>query len=97
MQQSVGTFIRALAAVAEESGLLIKRLDKKLERTLLHSYRQAYNKALQAPGRSMSVAVSHLKGQLDDAAYKILMDYHSATVMLLSLVATATGDDAEDA
>ncbi|GAB2235075.1 hypothetical protein Droror1_Dr00004355 [Drosera rotundifolia] len=117
--KSVGTFMTALAAVAEESGLLIKRLDKKLERTLLHSYRKdltlqvsseadpvsllpkvvsllylkAYNKALQAPGRAMSVAVSHLKGKLDDAAYKILMDYHSATVMLLSLMAAATGDD----
>ncbi|GAB2274296.1 hypothetical protein Dimus_009062 [Dionaea muscipula] len=83
----VETFMTALAAVAEESGLLLKKLDKKLERTLLHSYRKdltlqvssetdpvsllpkvvsllylkAYNKALQAPGRAISVAVSHLK------------------------------------
>ncbi|GAB2225805.1 hypothetical protein Droror1_Dr00021572 [Drosera rotundifolia] len=103
----------ALAVVVEESGLLIKRLDRKLERTLLHSYRKdltlqvsseadpvlllpkvvsllylkAYNKALQAPGRAMCVTVSQLKGKLGDAAYKILMDYHSATVMLLSLMA----------
>ena len=30
--------------------------------------------------------------KLDDAAYKILMDYHSATVALLALMSAATGD-----
>nr|XP_016507058.1 PREDICTED: E3 UFM1-protein ligase 1 homolog [Nicotiana tabacum] len=30
----------ALREVAEESGLTLKKLDKKLERTLLHSYRK---------------------------------------------------------
>lgn len=103
------------------SGLLLKKLDKKLERTLLHSYRkdlmsqvssevdpvsvlpkvvsllylQAYNKALQAPGRAISSAVSRLKDKLDDTAYKILMDYHSATVTLLALISAAT-DDQQD-
>ncbi|KAF5189340.1 E3 ufm1-protein ligase 1-like protein [Thalictrum thalictroides] len=36
----VENFMAALASIAEESGLLIKKLDKKLERTLLHSYRK---------------------------------------------------------
>ncbi|GFZ17968.1 hypothetical protein Acr_26g0012370 [Actinidia rufa] len=115
----VETFMTALTAIAEESGLTLKKLDKKLERSLLHSYRkdlisqvsgetdpvlllpkvvsllyiQVHNKALQAPGRAISVAVSRLKDKLDDAAYKILMDYHSATVALLALMSAATGDD----
>jgi len=115
----VDTFMTALRALAEECGLLLKKLDKKLERTLLHSYRkdlttqisaetdpvallpkvvallylQAYNKALQAPGRAISAAVSQLKDKLPDATYKILMDYHSATVTLLALQAAATGDE----
>ncbi|CAL5389012.1 unnamed protein product [Camellia sinensis] len=101
------------------NGLTLKKLDKKLERTLLHSYRkdltsqvsaetdpvsllakvvsllyiQVHNKALQAPGRAIFVAVSRLKDKLDDSAYKILMDYHSATVTLLALMSAATGDD----
>ncbi|KAG5253659.1 E3 UFM1-protein ligase [Salix suchowensis] len=83
----VEAFMTSLREVAEESGLLLKKLDKKLERTLLHSYRkdltsqvsaetdpvallpkavsllyiQVHNKALQAPGRAISVAVSRLK------------------------------------
>ncbi|XP_050371357.1 E3 UFM1-protein ligase 1 homolog isoform X2 [Argentina anserina] len=36
----VETFMAALRDVAEESGLLLKKLDKKLERTLLHSYQK---------------------------------------------------------
>ncbi|XP_020085876.1 E3 UFM1-protein ligase 1 homolog isoform X1 [Ananas comosus] len=36
----VDTFMTALRALAEESGLLFKKLDKKLERTMLHSYRK---------------------------------------------------------
>ncbi|OVA03560.1 E3 UFM1-protein ligase 1 [Macleaya cordata] len=36
----VETFMTALRAIADESGLLLKNLDKKLERTLLHSYRK---------------------------------------------------------
>ncbi|XP_052183212.1 E3 UFM1-protein ligase 1 homolog [Diospyros lotus] len=115
----VETFTTALRAVAEESGLTLKKLDKKLERTLLHSYRkdlitqisaetdpvtllpkvvsliymQVYSKALQAPGRAISIAVSQLKEKLDDSAYKILMDYHSATVALLALMSSAPDDD----
>lgn len=117
----VETFMTALRTMGEDSGLLLKKLDKKLERTLLHSYRkdlmsqvssevdpvsllpkvvsllylQAYNKALQAPGRAISSAVSRLKDKLDDTAYKILMDYHSATVTLLALISAAT-DDQQD-
>ncbi|KAI8002287.1 hypothetical protein LOK49_LG08G00423 [Camellia lanceoleosa] len=58
-----------------------------------------HDKALQAPGRVIFVAVSRLKlgsmllDKLDDSAYKILMDYHSATVTLLALMSAATGDD----
>ncbi|GMP49491.1 hypothetical protein CsSME_00016448 [Camellia sinensis var. sinensis] len=117
--KQVETFMTALRDIAEESGLTLKKLDKKLERTLLHSYRkdltsqvsaetdpvsllakvvsllyiQVHNKALQAPGRAIFVAVSRLKDKLDDSAYKILMDYHSATVTLLALMSAATGDD----
>ncbi|KAJ8751528.1 hypothetical protein K2173_016760 [Erythroxylum novogranatense] len=115
----VEAFMTALREMAEESGLLLKKLDKKLERTLLHSYRkdlttqvsvetdpvallpkvvsllylQIHNKALQAPGRAISIAVSRLKDKLEDSAYKILTDYQSATVTLLSLLSAATGDE----
>ncbi|CAK9143983.1 unnamed protein product [Ilex paraguariensis] len=115
----VETFMTALRAMVEESGLSFKKLDKKLERTLLHSYRkdltsqvsadtdpvsllpkvvsllyiQVHGKALQAPGRAISVAVSRLKDKLDDSAYKILVDYHGATVTLLALISAATGDE----
>lgn len=115
----VDTFMTALRAIAEESGMLLKKLDKKLERTMLHSYRkdlksqassetdpvkilpkvvallylQVYNKALQAPGRAISAAVSRLKDKLPDSTYKSLMDYHSATVTLLALQSAATEDE----
>ncbi|XP_047307875.1 E3 UFM1-protein ligase 1 homolog [Impatiens glandulifera] len=115
----VETFMAALRDIAEESGLSLKKLDKKLERTLLHSYRkdlisqvsvetdpvtllakvvsliyiQVYNKALQAPGRAISVAVARLKDKLDDSAYKILFDYQNATVTLLSLISAASGEE----
>ncbi|KAL6203158.1 hypothetical protein ACLB2K_026861 [Fragaria x ananassa] len=36
----VETFMTALRDIAEESGLLLKKLNKKLERTLLHSYQK---------------------------------------------------------
>ncbi|CAA6654863.1 unnamed protein product [Spirodela intermedia] len=36
----VDSFLSALGSLAEECGLLVKKLDKKLERTLLHSYRK---------------------------------------------------------
>ncbi|KAG7019210.1 E3 UFM1-protein ligase 1-like protein, partial [Cucurbita argyrosperma subsp. argyrosperma] len=98
--------------------MISKKLDKKLERTLLHSYRkdltsqvsaemdpiallpkvvsllyvQIHHKALQAPGRAISVAISRLKDKLDESAYKILSDYQSATVTLLSLISAAVGD-----
>ncbi|KAL7207670.1 hypothetical protein ACSBR1_029591 [Camellia fascicularis] len=112
------TFMTALRDIAEESGFTLKKLDKKLERTLLHLYRKdltshvsaetnpvsllakvVHNKALQTPGRAIFVAISRLKlgsmlqDKLDDSAYKILMDYHSATVTLLALMSAATGDD----
>ncbi|GKV01065.1 hypothetical protein SLEP1_g13658 [Rubroshorea leprosula] len=109
----------ALRELAEESGLLLKKLDKKLERTLLHSYRkdlisqvsaetdpisllpkvvsllyiQVHNKALQAPGRAISVAVNRLKDKLDDSPYKILTDYQSTTVTLLALMSAAAGNE----
>ncbi|OWM68845.1 hypothetical protein CDL15_Pgr025032 [Punica granatum] len=114
----IETFMVALRDFAEESGIVLKKLDKKLERTLLHSYRkdlmsqvsaetdpvsllpkvvsllyiQFHNKALQAPGRAISVAVLRLKDKLDESAYKILTDYQAATVTLLALVSAATGD-----
>uniref|UniRef100_A0A9I9DLF9 E3 UFM1-protein ligase 1 homolog n=1 Tax=Cucumis melo TaxID=3656 RepID=A0A9I9DLF9_CUCME len=115
----VETFINALGDLVEESGMISKKLDKKLERTLLHSYRkeltsqvssemdpiallpkvvsllyvQIYHKALQAPGRAISVAISRLKDKLDDSAHKILSDYQTATVTLLSLISAAVGDE----
>ncbi|PPS07665.1 hypothetical protein GOBAR_AA12983 [Gossypium barbadense] len=120
------TFMPALRDLAEESGLFLKKLDKKLERTLLHSYRKAcipylrimakvvrcksfllvygeeeasrklkkdltsqvsaetdpvsllpkvvsllyiqvHSRALQAPGRAISVAVTRLKAILPEA------------------------------
>jgi hypothetical protein len=83
----VDTFMVTFRDLAEESGLVLKKLDKKLERTLLHSYRKdlisqvstesdpiallakvvsllfikIHNKALQAPGRAIAAAISHLK------------------------------------
>ncbi|XP_021720945.1 E3 UFM1-protein ligase 1 homolog [Chenopodium quinoa] len=112
-------FMTALATLVEESGLFLKKLDKKLEKALLHSYRKdltsqvsmendpvlllpkvvsllylkIHNKALQAPGRAMSIAVSRLKDKLDDSAFKTLMDYHSATVALLSILSASTNDE----
>lgn len=115
----VESFINAARELVEESGLMFKKLDKKLERTLLHSYRkdltsqvsaetdpiallpkvvsllyvQILGKALQAPGRAISVAVSRLKDKLDDSAFKSLSDYQKATVTLLSLMSSATGNE----
>ncbi|KAL2899168.1 E3 UFM1-protein ligase 1-like protein [Bienertia sinuspersici] len=115
----VDTFMTALSALVEESGLFLKKLDKKLEKTLMHSYRKdltsqvstetdpvsllpkvvsllylkIHNKALQAPGRAISNAVSRLKDKLDDSAFKTLMDYHSGTVTLLALMSASTNDD----
>ncbi|CAI8596846.1 unnamed protein product [Vicia faba] len=100
----VETFMSSFRAVTEESGLPLKKLDKKLERTLLHSYRkeltsqvsaetdpvsllpkvvsllyvQVYHKALQAPGRAISVAISQLTDKLDETACKIIADYQAA-------------------
>jgi hypothetical protein len=115
----VETFMSAFRTVTEESGLPLKKLDKKLERTLLHSYRkeltsqvsaetdpvsllpkvvsllyvQVHHKALQAPGRAISVAISHLKDKLDESACKILADYQTATVTLLALLSAAPDDE----
>ncbi|KAF9591820.1 hypothetical protein IFM89_008470 [Coptis chinensis] len=114
-------FMTAIRSLSEESGLLLKKLDKKLERTLLHSYRkdltsqvsaetdpvallpkvvsllylQVHNKALQAPGRAISFACSRLKDKLEEAAYTVLIDYHTATVTFLALLSAAT-DDQDD-
>ncbi|OIW05777.1 hypothetical protein TanjilG_23563 [Lupinus angustifolius] len=117
----VDIFTDAFRMLTEESGLPLKKLDKKLERTLLHSYRkeltsqvsdetdpvsllpkvvsllyiQVHHKALQAPGRAISVAISRLKDKLDESAYKILTDYQTATVTLLALLSAAPGDNFE--
>ncbi|XP_051134469.1 E3 UFM1-protein ligase 1 homolog [Andrographis paniculata] len=115
----VELFMNAVRDLMEESGLIFRKLDKKLERTLLHSYRkdltsqvsaetdpvallpkvvsllyvQVHGKALQAPGRAISVAISKLKGKLDDLAFKALSDYQSATVTLLALISAGTGEE----
>ncbi|KAI5666111.1 hypothetical protein M9H77_15964 [Catharanthus roseus] len=115
----VETFMSALGAIAEESGLMLKKLDKKLERAILHAYRkdltsqisaetdpisllpkvvsllyvQTHGRALQAPGRAISVAVSRLKDKLDDSAFKVLIDYHGATVTILALMSGAAGNE----
>ncbi|XP_020691309.1 E3 UFM1-protein ligase 1 homolog isoform X1 [Dendrobium catenatum] len=115
----VDTFMATFKALAEESGLLLKKLDKKLEKSLLQSYRkgltsqvssetdpvvllpkivallylQVYNKAFQAPGRAISAAVSRLKDKFPEETFKVLMDYHSATVTLLALQSTVTEDE----
>ncbi|KAL5230592.1 hypothetical protein ABZP36_029368 [Zizania latifolia] len=115
------SFMDTLRDVAEESGLLFKKLDKRLERSMLHSDRkdlmaqvssendpvsflpkvvallflQAYNKALQAPGRAVGAVIALLKDKLPALTYKVLSDYHSTTVKLLALQAAAT-DDEED-
>ncbi|TQD99201.1 hypothetical protein C1H46_015211 [Malus baccata] len=143
----VETFMTALRDIAEESGLLLKKLDKKLERTLLHSYQkdlvsqvsaetdpvpllpkvvsliyvQVHHKALQAPGRAIAVAVSRLKEEdcssdrllnrrelletqmpalkgldkLDESAFKILTDYQTATVTLLTLISAASVEEGD--
>lgn len=115
----VELFMSAMRELTEESGIILKKFDKKLERTLLHSYRkdltsqvstetdpvsllpkvvsllyiQVHGKALQAPGRAISVAVSRLKGKLDDSAFKTLSDYQSAAVTLLALISAGTGNE----
>ncbi|KAL4558280.1 hypothetical protein LXL04_036478 [Taraxacum kok-saghyz] len=117
--KSVEAYMTTLRAFAYECGLTVKKLDKKLERTLLHSYRkelsnevcgesdpvtilpkvvsllyiQFYARTLQAPGRTISVAISKLKDKLDESAYKTLEEYHAATVKLLTLISAATGDE----
>jgi len=99
--------------------LSYKKLDKRLERSLLHSYRkdliaqvssesdpvsflpkvvallflQAYNKALQAPGRAVGAVITKLKDKLPASTFKVLTDYHSTTVKVLALQAAATGDE----
>lgn len=114
----VDIFRTALSTFVEESGLFLKKLDKKLEKTLLQLYRKdlmfqvsmetdpvlllpkvvsllylkIHNKALQAPGRAMSICVFRLKDKLDDSAFKTLMDYQSATVTLLALMSASTND-----
>jgi len=119
--QRFDSLMDALRDILEESGLTFKKLDKRLERTMLHSYRkdltaqvssesdpvsflpkvvallflQAYNKALQAPGRAVGAVIALLKDKLPASTYKVLADYHSTTVKLLALQAAVT-DDEED-
>ncbi|KAG5393474.1 hypothetical protein IGI04_023437 [Brassica rapa subsp. trilocularis] len=119
LSQRVDAFMTTFRDLAEESGLALKKLDKKLERTLLHAYRKdlisqvstesdpvallakvvsllyikAHNKALQAPGRAIAAAISHLKDKLDESAYKTLTDYQKATVTLLALMSASTGEE----
>ncbi|KQK07769.1 E3 UFM1-protein ligase 1 homolog [Brachypodium distachyon] len=113
------SFMHTLRDITEESGLLFKKLDKRLERSMLHAYRkdlteqvssesdpvsflpkvvallflQAYNKALQAPGRAVGAVITLLKDKLPASTFKVLTDYHSTTVKLLALQAAATGDE----
>uniref|UniRef100_A0A0D9WC36 E3 UFM1-protein ligase 1 homolog n=1 Tax=Leersia perrieri TaxID=77586 RepID=A0A0D9WC36_9ORYZ len=113
------SFMDTLRDTAEESGLLFKKLDKRLERSMLHSYRkdltaqvssendpvsflpkvvallflQAYNKALQAPGRAVGAVIALLKDKIPAPTYKVLADYHSTTVKVLALQAAATEDE----
>ncbi|EFH70437.1 hypothetical protein ARALYDRAFT_314357 [Arabidopsis lyrata subsp. lyrata] len=133
----VDAFMTTFRDLAEESGLVLKKLDKELERTLLHAYGKcmildhcfsslgdvlctwdltsqvstesdpvallakvvsllyikAHNKALQAPGRAIAAAISHLKDKLDESAYKTLTDYQTATVTLLALMSASTGEE----
>eukprot|EP01018_Ginkgo_biloba_P020703 Gb_30282 [translate_table: standard] len=115
----VEPFNMTLKVVTEESGLWLKKLDKKTERALLHSYRKAFasqikdesdpvallpkvvallyvqvhNKALQAPGRAMAVAVSCLKNRIPETAYTTLMEYHSATVTLLTMLSAGSSNE----
>ncbi|XP_023638221.1 E3 UFM1-protein ligase 1 homolog [Capsella rubella] len=115
----VDTFMITFRDLAEESGLVLKKLDKKLERTLLHAYRKdltsqvstesdpvgllakvvsllfikIHNKALQAPGRAIASAISHLKDKLEESAYKTLTDYQTATVTLLALMSASSGEE----
>ncbi|VVB04643.1 unnamed protein product [Arabis nemorensis] len=115
----VDAFMTTFRDLAEESGLVLKKLDKKLERTLLHAYRKdlisqvstesdpvallakvvsllyikVHNKALQAPGRAIAAAISHLKDKLDESAYKTLTDYQTATVTLLALMSASSGEE----
>ncbi|CAM8879117.1 unnamed protein product [Rhodiola kirilowii] len=115
----VEAFTTAMRDVAEECGLSLKKLDKKLERTLLHSYRkdltsqvsaeadpvpllpkvvsllyvQVYSRALQAPGRAINACITRLEDKLDASSYKILLDYHRATVTLLALMSASVGDE----
>ncbi|ESQ37370.1 hypothetical protein EUTSA_v10002414mg [Eutrema salsugineum] len=115
----VDIFMTTFRELAGESGLVLKKLDKKLERTLLHAYRKdlisqvstesdpvallakvvsllyikVHNKALQAPGRAIAAAISHLKDKLDESAYKTLTDYQTATITLLALMSASSGEE----
>ncbi|KAI5082067.1 hypothetical protein GOP47_0001810 [Adiantum capillus-veneris] len=53
-------------------------------------FTQVYNKALQAPGRTIGSAITHLKKMISEDAYAVLVEYQSATVALLSMLSTST-------
>ncbi|KAH7302301.1 hypothetical protein KP509_23G065600 [Ceratopteris richardii] len=45
--------------------------------------------ALQAPGRTIASAINHLKKVIPENLYATLMEYHSITVALLSMLSTS--------
>ncbi|XP_057720636.1 E3 UFM1-protein ligase 1 homolog isoform X1 [Arachis stenosperma] len=47
---------------------------------------QFYHKAIQAPGRVISVSISQLKDKRDESADKVLTDYQAATVTLSAII-----------
>ncbi|MCO5567536.1 hypothetical protein L7F22_021230 [Adiantum nelumboides] len=53
-------------------------------------FTQIYNKALQAPGRTIGSAINHLKKMIAEDAFSALVEYQSATVAFLSMLSTST-------
>lgn len=53
-------------------------------------FAQVFNKALQAPGRTIAAAINRLQNGISNAAYTTLLEYQSATVALLSMMSTST-------
>ncbi|TXG69793.1 hypothetical protein EZV62_004728 [Acer yangbiense] len=95
--KQVETFMTALRDMSEESALHLKKLDKKSERTLLHSYRKDLTYQVSAETEPISllskvVSLLYMQDKLHDSVYKILTDYRTATVALLALMSAATGD-----
>ncbi|KAK4370416.1 hypothetical protein RND71_009891 [Anisodus tanguticus] len=100
----VESFMSALREVAEEGGLALKKLDKKLERTLLHSYRKDLTSQVSAETDPVSLlpqVISLLYVQVYGKALQApgraisacVSRLKSGTVSLLALMAAATGDE----